>query len=326
MMSNIRLFFLSLALLASVSAFSQLDVVRVTIEDGISDSALKQTIEKNATHLLSSFNATIISGKSRLKLETESFTKDGQERVKELWESSVMFCPISSVIEKCSHLGDGYQIRNLPVDIMSADEDSQEQELVINFTSTGEIDNVLIALEEHRYADIIRSNISVTDLVRRQTIIEFVENFRTAYNRKDIDYISNVFSDQALIITGKVIKVKQNDNMMQSMYSEKIQYNTSSKQDYIKNLKHCFSRNSYINLKFEELEVVRHPIKDHIYGVTLKQHWNSSNYSDVGYLFLMIDFTDPVYPCIQVRTWQPEKYDGKKISRDEIFDLSDFSI
>lgn len=326
MMSNIRLFFLSLALLASVSAFSQLDVVRVTIEDGISDPALKQTIEKNATHLLSSFNATIISGKSRLKLETESFTKDGQERVKELWESSVMFCPISSVIEKCSHLGDGYQIRNLPVDVMSADEDSQEQELVINFTSTGEIDNVLIALEEHRYADIIRSNISVTDLVRRQTIIEFVENFRTAYNRKDIDYISNVFSDQALIITGKVIKVKQNDNMMQSMYSEKIQYNTSSKQDYIKNLKHCFSRNSYINLKFEELEVVRHPIKDHIYGVTLKQHWNSSNYSDVGYLFLMIDFTDPVYPCIQVRTWQPEKYDGKKISRDEIFDLSDFSI
>lgn len=326
-MSYRRLFLLSVALLAVVSAFPQLDVVRVNIEDGINDPMLKQKMEKNATHLLSAFNATIISGKSRLKLEVESFTKDGQERVKELWASSVMFCPVSSITEKCSQLGGGYQIRNLPVDVMSADEDSQEQELVINFTSTGEIDNVLIALEEHRYVDIINANISVTDLVRRQTIIEFVENFRTAYNRKDIDYITNVFSDRALIITGKVIKVKENDSMTQSLYSEKIQYNTSSKEEYIKNLKRCFSRNSYINLKFEELEVVRHPIKDHIYGVTLKQYWNSSNYSDVGYLFLMIDFTDPNYPCIQVRTWQPDKYsDGKKISRDEIFDLSDFNI
>lgn len=326
-MSFRRLLFLSIFFLGTISSFAQLDVVRVHIEDGVSNAELKQTMEKNTTHLLSSFNATIISGKSRPKFDDAAFSKDGKERVKELWESSVMFCPVSSITEKCSQLGTGYQIRNLPVDIMSADEDSQEQELVINFTPTGEIDNVMIALEEHRYVDIISANISVTDLVRRQTIIDFVENFRTAYNRKDLDYISNVFSDQALIITGKVVKVKENDKISQSLYSEKIQYNTSSKQDYIKNLKACFSRNSYINLKFEELQVVRHPIKDHIYGVTLKQYWNSSNYSDVGYLFLMIDFTDPNYPCIQVRTWQPEKFsNGNKISRDEIFDLSDFNI
>jgi hypothetical protein len=97
-----------------------------------------------------------------------------------------------------------------------------EQELVINFSATGLIDNVMVALENHRYIDIISANISVTDLIRRQTIIEFVENFRTSYNRKDIDYIESVFSDQALIITGNVVKVKEtSDNMLQTMYSEK---------------------------------------------------------------------------------------------------------
>lgn len=325
-----RLISLFFVLFVATSGFSQLDVVRVRIEDGVSDPVLKQNMENNATHFLSSLNSTIISGKTRLKLEDDYFTKEAKECIKSMWESSAMICPVSSITEKCLSLGEGkgFQIRNIPVEMLSADEDQQEQELVINFTPTGTIHNVMVALENHRYVDIINANISVTDLIRRQTIIEFVENFRTSYNRKDITYIENVFSDQALIITGSVVKVKENsDNMLQTMYSEKIRYSTSSKQEYIKNLKRCFSRNAYINLKFEELEVVRHPIKDHIYGVTLKQHWNSSTYSDVGYLFLMIDFTDPEYPCIQVRTWQPDKYsDGRKIDRDEVFDLSDFSI
>lgn len=324
-----RLLSLLVVCLYVFSGFSQLDVVKVYIDDGISDASLRQTMESNATHLLSSFNSTIISGKTRLKLTETSFTKDGLECVRSMWESSAMMCPVSSITEKCLSLGEGkgYQIRNLPVTMLAADDDVQEQELVINFKPTGEIDNVLVALEQHRYVDIISANISVKDLVRRQTIIEFVENFRTSYNRKDIDYINSVFSNDALIITGKVVKVKDNsDNMLQALGTEQVQYQTSTKEEYIKNLKRCFSRNAYINLKFEELEVVRHPIYEHIYGVTLKQYWNSSNYSDVGYLFLMIDFTDPNLPCIQVRTWQPNEYGGKKIDRDEIFELSDFSI
>ena len=64
----------------------------------------------------------------------------------------------------------------------------------------------------------------------------------------------------------------------------------------------------------------------HIFGVTLKQHWNSSNYSDVGYLFLMINFEDEMNPSIQVRTWQPDKYNGKPLPRDEVFSLDMFSI
>lgn len=310
-------------------ASAQLDVVKVSVEDGISNEVLKQKIEFNATHLMSAFNSTIITGKSRLKLEDGAFTADGRTCIKDLWESSAMMCPVSSITEKCLSLGEGkgYQLRNIPVTMLAADDDSQEQELVINFTPTGEIDNVLVALEQHRYVDILSANISVKDLVRRQTIIEFVENFRTSYNRKDIDYINSVFSNNALIITGKVIKVKEtSDQMLQSLGTERVQYQTSTKEEYIKNLKRCFSRNSYINLKFEELEVVRHPIHDHIYGVTLKQYWNSATYSDVGYLFLMIDFTDPNLPCIQVRTWQPDKYNGKKIDREEIFELSDFNI
>ena len=49
-------------------------------------------------------------------------------------------------------------------------------------------------------------------------------------------------------------------------------------------------------------------------------------YSDVGFIFLMIDFQDENHPLIQVRTWQPEKLNGRVLSRDEVFSLGNFDI
>lgn len=319
-------------LLCTVTASAQLDVVRFTVSDGISDAALKAGIENSASLMLSTLNSTVIAGKSKIKLEKENeqlFTKDGRKCLDELWASSAMMCPVSQVTEKGISMQNGtVQVRNIPITLLAADDDNCEQELVVCFNEQGQIDNIMIALEEHRYLDVINAQISVKDFHRRQAIIDFVENFRTAYNRKDIDYINNVFSDNALIITGKVVKIdkKKQDLTAQSLNNEQILYQKSTKEEYINNLKKCFKNNSYINLIFDEIEVMRHPKRDDIFGVTLKQHWNSSNYSDVGYLFLMINFEDEMNPSIQVRTWQPDKYNGKPLPRDEVFSLDMFSI
>jgi len=316
----------------AVVANAQLDVVRFTIQDGISDPALKASVENSASVLLSTLNATVIAGKSKIKFEKDKemlFTKDGRKCLDEMWASSAMMCPVSQVTEKGISMQNGIvQVRNIPITVLAADDDNCEQELVICFNENGQIDNIMIALEEHRYLDVINAQISVKDFHRRQAIVDFVENFRTAYNRKDIDYINNVFSDNALIITGKVVKIdkKKQDLTAQSLNNEQIQYQKSTKEEYINNLKKCFKNNSYINLIFDDIEVMRHPKRDDIFGVTLKQHWNSSNYSDVGYLFLMINFEDEQNPSIQVRTWQPDKYNGKPLPRDEVFSLDMFNI
>jgi hypothetical protein len=316
----------------TVTANAQLDVVRFSVQDGVSDATLKSGIEKSTSTLLSVLNSTVIAGRAKVKLEKEEesvFTKDGRKCLDEMWASSAMMCPVSQITEKCISMQDGsVQVRNIPITMLAADPETCEQELVICFNQQGQIDNIMVALEEHRYLDVINAQISVKDFHRRQAIIDFVENFRTAYNRKDIDYINNVFSDNALIITGKVVKIdkKKQDLTAQSLNNEQIQYQKSTKEEYITNLKKCFKNNSYINLIFDDIEVMRHPKRDDIFGVTLKQHWNSSNYSDVGYLFLMINFEDELNPSIQVRTWQPEKYNGKPLPRDEVFSLDMFSI
>ena len=327
-----KLLILAVLAFCATATHAQLDVVRFTIQDGISDPALKAGIEKSASVLLSTLNSTVIAGKSKVKFDKENevfFTKDGKKCLDEMWASSAMMCPVSQVTEKGITMQDGMvQVRNIPITVLAADDDNCEQELVLCFNGNGQIDNIMIALEEHRYLDVINAQISVKDFHRRQAIVDFVENFRTAYNRKDIDYINNVFSDNALIITGKVVKIdkKKQDLTAQSLNNEQIQYQKSTKEEYINNLKKCFKNNSYINLIFDDIEVMRHPKRDDIFGVTLKQHWNSSNYSDVGYLFLMINFEDEMNPSIQVRTWQPDKYNGKPLPRDEVFSLDMFNI
>ena len=92
------------------------------------------------------------------------------------------------------------------------------------------------------------------------------------------------------------------------------------------NLKRVFKVTKYIHVSFDDIEVMRHPTNPNIYGVTLHQGWTSNTYHDEGYVFLLWDFRDEDAPEIHVRTWQPDRFEGKALARDEVFSLSDFDI
>lgn len=307
-------------------ALAQLEETQLVISDGLSNAVLKQKIENNISHFLVACNEAVMNGK-KPKLD-ELLTDDARKSFSAMWKTSPMVCPVSKIEEICLETSNGgYQIRNIPVSMMAADDETREQELVFNLTSTGIIDDISIAIDENKYKEIMEEHESVEDLFRRQVIVDFVENYRTSYNRKDLKYIESVFSDNALIITGKVVREKpKSDYAMRSLSQEKIVYQKRTKKEYIDNLKKVFAGNKYINVIFDEVEVIQHPKLTDIYGVTLKQEWNSSRYSDVGFIFLMIDFQDENHPLIQVRTWQPEKLNGRVLSRDEVFSLGNFDI
>lgn len=331
----IKLKILFILLLCSISVHNvkaQLSTTELKITDGIESESVKIKIENNVSALLTACNEAVMEGK-KPKIPSEIMTKEAQKIFQQLWKNSEMSCFVSTIEEKClKRPVEGYQIRNIPVFLMApkkekeGDQQEQEQEIIINLTSDGKIDDIFLAIDANKYAEIMGKNISVQDLNRRQIIIDFIERFRTSYNRKDIEYIEKVFSNDALIITGKIIKqVPRSDQAIRSLAKEKIEYQISTKEQYIKNLRErTFKRNKYINIVFNELKVIRHPVFEDIYGVTLKQDWNSSTYNDVGYLFLMIDFRDQYNPLIQVRTWQPTEYNNKPLARDEIFNLGSF--
>ena len=299
------------------------------ISEGLSNKNLKTTMEANVNAMMMAMNTAVNENAKTVKLDKMVFTNEAIKEIGLIWKSSGIFCPPVNIMSKCLKTSTGYQVRGIPVDLVEADENEKRQELTVDFLPNGKIDGVAIAIEMHRYDEIMAEKSSDIDYARRQIIIDFVENFRTAYNRKDIKLLTSVFSDKALIITGKLVSEKPNSDIDRlTLNNNKVVYIKQTKQEYLRNLSNVFKTSKYINVKFEDIDVVQHPKYDDIYGVTLKQYWHTNRYKDEGYLFLMIDFRDANNPLIQVRTWQPYKNkQGQIITKmSDVYHLGSFRI
>jgi hypothetical protein len=212
---------------------------------------------------------------------------------------------------------EGVMARSIPMSFSFTNNNEQFiEDIVFHFNKDKKIESLSFGLSRNALKSIIEKK--VWNEVDRMVLINFLEHYKTAYALKRLDYIESIFADDALIITGYLVKVKPTaDSRYQS--NRIVRYNRQSKAEYIRNLRYSFNSKEYINIQFEESRVRKGGIGGNIYGVQIKQNYYSSNYGDQGYLFLMVDLNDPKEPIIHVRTWQPTK--GKK---DSIYGLSDF--
>jgi hypothetical protein len=157
------------------------------------------------------------------------------------------------------------------------------------------------------------SNVVCTEIMQKKqwneysriAIINFLENYKTAYALKRLDYIGSIFSDNALIIVGKIVKT--DPTVEKRFTSQRIQRTQYTKAQYMKQLGTVFRSNEYVNLKFTDVNIRKAGVGGEIYGIQLNQNYFSTTYGDTGYLFLVADLNDVEKPIIHVRTWQPEK-------------------
>ena len=298
----------------------------VTVQiDGIDNATVKAKMERTMSAFLTEVN-NAQSSKRALNFGGMGLSTNVQSSVSMLWENSPFECTDEEIIEHCIQTGSGYQVRNIPLMMRPTDSSFNEdeyQEAVFSFDRNGNMESFYLTLSMNLYMNVIKSNKSVTDLRRRQLILDYVEHFRTAYNQKDKEFLEAVFSDDALIITGKVIPQRVRDNIQ---LPARVEYTRQTKRQYMTKLSQIFAANKHIKVTFDEIRVVMHPTKSEWYGVTLHQGWTSDRYHDDGWLFLLWDFSNEDHPTIHVRTWQPDKIEGKKLPDEEIFSLDDFNI
>ncbi|HPC36713.1 MAG TPA: hypothetical protein P5268_09875 [Candidatus Marinimicrobia bacterium] len=209
-----------------------------------------------------------------------------------------------------------FEVRNIRVNVdVGETEANPTQYLVFSFNEKPLICGLRYSIPSHNYDEILSDGTSVSDSLCRQQVIEFLEVYATAYHRKDADFLEKIFSDDALIISGSVAYRKPEFNDLTSVASQPpekvVYYRQFSKVEYINRLReYIFPSNKYINLKFEDIEVMHHRTQDKVYGVKLKQHWKAEKYEDVGYLFLTVYFLKPTEPLILVRVWQDIDFEG----------------
>ena len=140
----------------------------------------------------------------------------------------------------------------------------------------------------------------------RMILVNFLEDYQTAYALKRQDYLNKIFSDDALIIVGTVLRQKQKGDNMHLSTETMVRYDTLSKGKYMEKLRGVFARNEFVNIRFLDTDFSQHKSGMELYGIQIKQEYLSSTYGDVGYLFLMVDLREEL-PIIHVRTWEPEK-------------------
>ena len=170
-------------------------------------------------------------------------------------------------------------------------------------------------------ARIVSGKLAETDAARRRQILNYCEHLRTAYTSKDIDFLRQVFSDEALIIVGNVVKPSKETGKLSA--DSRVSYALHTKRDYLSRLSKVFAANKQVDVKFSDFRIMRHPTKDGIYGVSLRQRYHSDRYADDGWLFLLWDFSNASMPLIHVRTWQPS---ATVSGSDGVVDISDFNL
>lgn len=181
------------------------------------------------------------------------------------------------------------------------------EDVTFTFNPEGKIESLAFALDKVARDDIFCKD-AWPDSVR-MVLANFLENYQTAFALKRLDYISSIFSDDAIIITGCVVKTAPK-TLENSKYinNEYVRYTKQNKTQYMANLEKCFKSNQFINLCLTDTEVKK-LASEHgeSYGMLIHQDYYSTNYSDTGYLFLFVDFNNPHQPTIQLRTWQPRR-------------------
>lgn len=185
------------------------------------------------------------------------------------------------------------------------------EDMVFTFNDKGKICNIAFGLGDRTTNDILTKRVMWKEETR-ELLMEFLENYKTAYCLKRLDYISKIFSDDAIIIVGNVARIytinKRAEGVMSIKGKDIITTNRYTKDKYLEHLARCFRNNEFINIRFtkSDIQKLEKNPEQEIVCVQLAQDYNSSTYADQGYLFLMIDMTDKHNPFIKVRTWQPE--------------------
>ncbi len=241
----------------------------------------------------------------------ECFSKEGYNMLDTLSRYGRMTV-IGKPDYKFLHYKDEVLCRSITVQFDFRNTVGFSQDLVFRFDTINKVvTSLAFRLSDQAEADIISKTKWPEE--SRLILVNFLEDYQTAYALKRHKYLESIYSDDALIIVGRIVKKTEiPDRMTLKLTKEEAELTKYDKDTYMKNLAMCFKNNEYIRLRFTETDFTKANNTKDVYGVRVRQEYFSSSYGDVGYLFLLVDLRGAM-PLIHVRAWQPDKVDLEKL-------------
>jgi len=285
----------------------------------------KRTIERNFEENALAYTAAMQAVEKAIRTKSyqsvrDYFTDEGF-KIFELMMGSGTVSVVKRMPDYRVERSDNFIVgKSIPVAVKNGKHISREN-IVFRFDGeSGKIKSLAYALTERAENDIFRE--AQWEMNSRYSLLQFMEDYQTAYALKRLDYIERIFSDNAIIIVGTVqpknrkrfyekIPVAKKESSKVPTVESGVWYTSYQKDEYLRKLKEDFRKKTYIQLVFEDTQISKVSgtglgewVNNEVLWVELKQQYYSSNYSDKGYLALQINLR-PSGSIINVRTWTP---------------------
>ena len=203
-----------------------------------------------------------------------------------------------------SAFANGYLVRGIKARFDFKKNNKSFVEDLVFYIKDGLIDGINFGLEQSAIDDI--NNHNMWEAQSRLVLVNFLENYKTAYALERLDYLNAVFSEDALIIVGNRIPV-QKASEVTAVDAESYAHNRLTKSQYIKQLERVFAKQEYVNIQFEDASVKKTSRTQERYEIVIQQNYYSATYADKGYLYLLADISNPESPIIHVRVWDENR-------------------
>lgn len=165
-------------------------------------------------------------------------------------------------------------------------------ELIFTLSPQGELIGVRKADDIQNIDRIINRNLQVND-DEKVLIQSFLDDYSRIFAEKDRSSLRTLFNEDALVVVGSRIR-----NTNDFRYAR---YQTDA---YLGRLEtNTLLQGNEIEVVFDSLVAYRHPQQEGVFGVQVYQNWNTTAYSDKGYMFFIVNLSGD-RPELLARFWQ----------------------
>ncbi|MCQ2360616.1 MAG: hypothetical protein MJ009_03935 [Paludibacteraceae bacterium] len=297
-MKNFKFIFVGLLLFICNSAYCSSNTERDIQYEHIVDSVIV-AINANDVYSVSSL-----------------FTADGFKMISDLTETTKVNV-VDSVRCHFIEFGEDVLCFFIPLQLSPDSLNSFSRRMTLVFNNKGKISRIQFAIDRESSKDIMTDMLIPKE--HRLAIINFMEIYQTAYSLRQMQYIDDLFSTNAVMLIGSKAQVEDENNPdLNQIAINSFYYRKHSIDEYLEKLQNGFESKGWIDVTLHDISI---SITDdmYLYGINFVTDFKSANFSAKSNLFFCLDITEATAPKIIFRVWQPSDDNVKP------FDMSDYT-
>jgi hypothetical protein len=265
---------------------SQGKVTEITITDGV-DRYTAADLEAEVDTLLRAIQTWNTTGEDTFPEEP------GSERLKQLVTRQNLDVYYHAIQTVAVEAFDGHTVPNV---VLKANTENGPQPMALALTFALDGTFLRVSADEREFSAqrILAAAIPVNpdELSQVQT---FLKNYRRVFRKQQADTLAELVANDAKLITGK-----------QKDQRNAFDFYSYTKEEYVKFASDkIFAEGNEISIRFDSVKVNRDPLNEQQVGIYAYQTYESTTYSDRGYLFLLVDLSGK-RPQLQFRVWRAE--------------------